>query len=113
MVFFKPAEINTDKCSAAFDALDGEKKIGTCCLLIKDNTADIFSVELLTDDASVGEGLFRSAYNYAANKGIYMGSCSAENAQRIIDRMNFELHDGLYINDIPSLLMGSCCEFDK
>lgn len=113
MLFFKPNEINSDECSASFDALDGDKSLGTCCLLIKDNIADIFSLELLTDDASIGEGLFRTAYNYAANKGVYMGCCTAENAQCVIKRMSFEQKDGVYINDIPTLLTGSCGEFDK
>ena len=106
MIFFQPTEIGSDCCTARFDALDGETNCGSCTLLIQGGTADLTALDAA--DADIGEGLFRAALNYAANKGVYMAVCSAKNADAVIARMRFEYQDGVWQNDIPTLLLGSC-----
>lgn len=111
MIFFKPEVL--DETNAEFKALDGDKCLGFCRLFFGAPTADVYNLTLYSNDDTIGEGLLRAAFNFAGNKGIYMGSCSAPQAKNIASSMNFEFKNGLYINDIPSILMGSCCKFDK
>ena len=111
MIYFKPNYI--DEETEEFNALDGDELLGSCRLSYGKEPADVFQLSLASNDAYVGEGLLRAAFNFAANKGIYMGSCSADGVDFIVKKMNFEYKNGVYINDIPSILMGSCCKFDK
>ena len=108
MLFFEPTVLNSEHCTARFTANDGDIRLGICDLLLHNNLADITAVSLKTDDLSIGEGLLRAAYNYAANKGAYWGVCSAENAGEITARLRFETEDGMPQGDIPTLLTGFC-----
>ena len=106
MLFFRPEDIGTPDCTARFDALDGETVCGSCTLLIHDGVADLTALD--AQDPEIGEGLFRAALNYAANKGVYMAVCTAPDAGAVTGRMRFEEKDGVLTNDIPTLLMGYC-----
>lgn len=108
MIFFKNTV--TDDFTIEFEALEGEKTIGSCTLVLKDNVADVTSLTFSEEKPYAVEGLLRSAYNYAGLKNYYSAKCTAENIDSFLDRMNFEKQDNEYTGDIPSILMGSCCK---
>ena len=109
MIFFKPTEVLTGECTAIFEAFSGADKLGQCRLLIDGNTGDVFFLEYDVSYPEIGEGLLKSAYNYAANHGAYIGKLSAKDSGRAHTFLNFEFKNGVYSNDIPSLLAGHCC----
>lgn len=113
MIFFAPHTVESDDCTAYFEALDGETVLASCRLLISGSTADVFELSLNGADAEIGEGLLRASYNYAANKGAYWGVCSAKGAEQVTARLRFETVNGRPENDIPTLLSGSCCPAEK
>ena len=113
MLFFEPTVLNDAACTARFTAKDGDTVLGTCDLLLHDGVADLVAVQLTADDCSVGEGLFRAALNFAANRDYYIGVCSAPDAQDVRARLPFREKDGQWQGDIPSLLMGTCGSIDK
>ena len=108
MIFFKPREAFSSECTAVFEAMQDEDKLGECCLLIKGNTADVYTLDYEIDAPEIGEGLLKSAYNYAANRGAYIGTLSAKDFGKAHTFLNFEEKDGVLQNDIPSLLAGHC-----
>ncbi|MBR2893341.1 MAG: hypothetical protein IKB94_05740 [Clostridia bacterium] len=108
MIFFKNTQ--TDSETVVFEALEGEKSIGKCTLVLRDNLADVTVLSYDESAPYAVEGLLRSAYNYAGLKNYYMARCSARNIDSFLDRMNFKKADDGYTGDIPSILMGSCCK---
>lgn len=108
MIFFKPFEVLSGECTALFQAFQNEDKLGECRLLIQGNTADVYMLDYNTDTPEIGEGLLKSAYNYAANHGAYIGTLSAADSGKAHTFLNFEEKGGIYQNDIPSLLAGHC-----
>lgn len=108
MVFFKSESI--DEQNIRFSALEDELDCGFCLMKINADFAEVFELGFDEDKPYLVEGLLRSAYNYASLKGIYMGRCTCKNIDAFLERMNFEKADGVYFNDIPSILMGSCCK---
>ena len=109
MIFFDH-KVNTDNEKIIkFTALENEVNEGECTL---DLTADQAEVNFITFNKNkpyIAEGLIRAAFNFAANNGFYIGKCSCENVFDVLNKMNFENRNGIYINDIPSILMGKCC----
>lgn len=113
MIFFKPFEVLSAECTALFEAFENEDKLGECRVLLKGNTADVFALEYDKAQPEIGEGLLKSAYNYAANHGAYIGSLSAKDSGNAYLYLNFEEKDGVLCNDILSLLAGHChCKSD-
>ena len=108
MIFFKPTEIHSGECTSIFEAFSGTDRLGECRLRIDGNFADVFCLEYDANSPEIGEGLLKSAYNYAANHGAYIGILSANDKGQAHAYLNFELKDGVYSNDIPSLLAGHC-----
>ena len=110
MLYFEPTEMNTADCTVRFTAKDGDTEYGSCDLLLHDQVADLVSCALSVPDPIIGEGLFRAALHYAANRGYYIGVCSAPQADAVRARLAFLEKDGRWCNDIPTLLTGHCCE---
>ena len=108
MLFFKPEKL-TDNI-AKFIALEDDVNCGYCLLKITNNTAEVYEIGYASDKPYLVEGLLRSAFNFASLRNVYMGKCSCKNITDFLDRMNFEKKNSEYINDIPSILMGSCCK---
>lgn len=108
MLFFKPNKL-TDEVTR-FIAFEDDAECGFCLLEIKRSFAEVYEINFDADKPYLVEGLLRSAYNYASLKNIYMGKCTCKNISDFLDRMNFEKTDEGYINDIPTILMGSCCK---
>ena len=108
MLFFEPQEQNTPFCTVRFSAKDGDKTLGCCDLLLHDAVADVVLIRLDSDDLSIGEGLLRAAFNYAANRGYYIGCCTAPDSDAIRAMLPFVCKDCVWQGDIPSLLAGTC-----
>jgi hypothetical protein len=108
MIFFKNTVV--DEFTVDFEALEGEKTIGSCTLVLKDNIAEVTELTFSGDAPYAVEGLLRSAYNYAGLKSYYMAKCTAKNIDSFLGRMNFQKQGDEYVGDIPSILMGSCCK---
>lgn len=113
MIFFKPCEVLSAECTASFQAFQNADKLGECRLLLNGDTADVYFLEYDEARPEIGEGLLKSAYNYAANRGAYMGTLSAKDSGSAHLYLNFEEKDGVLLNDLPSLLAGHCrCKSD-
>lgn len=108
MIFFKPTEVLSGECTAVFEAFDGADKLGECCLLVNGNLCDVFRLLYDVESPEIGEGLLKSAFNYAANHGAYIGTLSADDKGKAHKYLNFEFRNGIYVNDIPTLLAGHC-----
>lgn len=108
MIFFKPTAVNSSSCTAVFEALEGADKLGECRLLLNGSYADVYFLSYSQKTPEIGEGLLRSAYNYAANHSAYIGTLSAKEPESASKLLNFEYSNGVYFNDIPSLLSGTC-----
>ena len=108
MIFFKPETISDNIIK--FTALEDEKECGYCLMKTERSIADVYTLEFDEDRPYLVEGLLRTAFNSAALSNIYMGKCTCCNIDMFLERMNFEKKDDFYINDIPSILTGSCCK---
>lgn len=108
MIHFKPKKLSDNVTK--FTAVEDNENCGYCLLKIVDDTADVYCLEFEKDKPYLVEGLLRSAYNFASLKNIYMGKCTCKNIDSFLCGMNFEKSNVGYINDIPTILMGSCCK---
>ncbi len=108
MLFFKPDALTDDVIK--FIAYEDEAECGHCLLKTDSSFAEVYEIEFDVDKPYLVEGLLRSAFNYASLKNIYMGKCTCKNIQTFLERMNFNKTEEGYINDIPTILMGSCCK---
>ena len=92
-----------------FTAYENDVDEGRCILDLSSQYAHLTFACYNEGKPYIAEGLVRAAFNYAANKGFYMGMCSCESIYSVLEKMNFEKENGAYVNDIPSILMGKCC----
>lgn len=108
MIFFKNTVLDSEGKVVMFQALDGEIILGECTLVLGDKFADVTRLSFESDAIFAGEGLLKSAYNYAALKNYYMAKCSVDDFDSLLLRLGFENKCGEYICDIPTILIGSC-----
>lgn len=110
MILFRPVETPENPSFIEFEAIENDSKCGMCRLEIEGNKAVVYELSYDADKPYLVEGLIRSAFNFAALKSCYMGYCRCENIEPFLDRMNFLKENGIYFNDIPSILQGNCCK---
>lgn len=110
MILFRPSSEVKNGCEISFEALENDAVCGGCHMTFSPEKAVIDSLLYDNDKPYLVEGLIRSAFNYAASKNIYMGYCKCENITHFLENMNFEKQNGVYCNDIPSILQGKCCK---
>ncbi len=108
MIFFKHDYSDTTESVVDFNALDGETNLGKCTLVMDGMYAEVTDLSFDRSNPFVVEGLLKAAFNLAANQNCYIGRCRISEISVFLDRMNFICTDGMYENDIPSILMGSC-----
>lgn len=108
MIFFKPEKLSENVTK--FIALEDDVNEGFCLLKTDEGFADVYELEYNKDKPYLVEGLLRSAFNFASLKNIYMGKCTCKNIDAFLVRMNFEKVNGEFVNDVPTILMGSCCK---
>ena len=115
MFEFKPV-VETDEIKKLYHKEDGfayigmenEKVLGSCYFRMDKSAVEILNLDFPQDMPAFGEGLIRSALNFAANRGAYMAKCCCTNATVILERMRFEKDGDCYMGDIPTLLGGTC-----
>lgn len=108
MIFFRNTVSKTDTREIIFEALENDKSVGSCTLVLTDKFAEVTKLEFADKSQYIAEGLLKSAYNYAALKNYYMAKCSSKGIESLLGRLGFQSINGEYINDIPTILMGSC-----
>ncbi len=108
MLFFKPYELTENVVK--FTAYENDAECGSCLLKTDGSFAEVYELDYEEDKPYLVEGLLRSAYNYASLKNIYMGKCTCKNIIEFLKKMNFDETEEGFINDIPTILMGSCCK---
>ncbi len=110
MIHFKPVIDENTPSEAVFEAVENDAVGGKCHLILKDNKAIVDEISFDKDKPYLVEGLLKSAYNYAALKNYYMGYCECPDIAVFLRHMNFNFDNGVYFNDIPSILQGNCCK---
>lgn len=112
MIIFKPetdkSVLKENNCTDIFYAYENDQKVGTAKMNIDSLSCDVFSVEYPKDKLYICIGLLRACYNCGANRNAYMGKLSDLTCTEAASNMNFIFDGTSYINDIPTLLMGSC-----
>ena len=108
MIFFKNTVLDSEGKAIKFQALDNDTLLGECTLVLGEKYAEVTNLSFEQNAMFIAEGLLKSAYNYAALKNYYMAKCSVNGIDTLLKKLNFQLKDGEYVNDIPSVLMGSC-----
>lgn len=108
MIFFKNTVLDGCGKIIEFEALDGDVSLGKCTLVLGDKFADVTKLSFEKNAVFIGEGLLKSAYNFAALKNYYMAKCSVTDVDSLLLRLGFEGQNGEYIGDIPTILTGNC-----
>lgn len=108
MIFFSHDFCDNINSVVKFTALDNGTELGKCTLVMNGIYAEVTELTFDRNNPFVVEGLIKSAFNLAANHSCYIGRCAVDDIRIFLDRMNFVCTDGVYENDIPSILMGSC-----
>lgn len=113
MIYFKNTVSSQSENTIYFEAFENDESIGKCALVLTDKYALVSDVTYKADTLYAAEGLIKSAFNYACMKNYYMGRCATVGIDSLLERMGFYKKDGVYENDIPSILMGSCGKCNK
>lgn len=108
MISFLPSE---EENRVVFNAVDGEKIIGSCAIILNGYDAEFVFVEC--EDDIITEGLARSAMNYAANRMAYIAKIKSALVKPAFIRLGFEGEDMLTV-EIPQALSSGCsCNHNK
>ena len=108
MIFFRNTVCEADNRVVYFEAIDNDKNVGSCTLVLRDKFAEVTKLEFDGKSTFIAEGLLKSAYNYAALKSYYMAKCNIKELDTLLLRLGFQLKDSEYTSDIPTILIGSC-----
>lgn len=108
MIFFENKKLNENGTLVSFTAVENTDILGKCILSLESDYAEIIDISLVNDSYVIGDGLIKTAFNYAANKSFYMGRCNIEAILCLLETMNFNRTVNGFENDIPSILMGKC-----
>lgn len=113
MIFFNNTISDQNENTIYFEAFENDESIGKCTLILDDKYAIVSDLNYKAGAVYAAEGLLKSTYNYACLKNYYMGRCTVQGIDPLLKTMGFYLKDGVYENDIPSILMGSCGSCNK
>lgn len=113
MIFFKNTVQDKEGKVIEFEALDGGVSLGICTLVLGEKYADVTKLTYDKSMSFIAEVLLKSAYNYAALKNYYIAKCSVVDSGKLLMRLGFELNNGEYICDIPTILTGTCSGCNK
>ncbi|MBP3938737.1 MAG: hypothetical protein IK955_04955 [Clostridia bacterium] len=93
-----------------YDLSDNGKECGKCAFRLNGYSMEILSVDVYDNDTETIEGLIRSALNFGGNRNVYIAEFKSDKGVDVAVTLGFELEEGTYKGDIPSLLQGSCCK---
>lgn len=108
MIFFEHSFSDKESKIIEFKALENEEVLGECTLVLFEKYAEVTKVSFTENKSFVVEGLLKAAFNFASNRGYYIGRCNVDSIVFCLEGMNFNKVENGYENDIPSILMGSC-----
>ena len=113
MLLFKPETdeslLKANEGSVIYNAYENDEIIGRAYLKTDALYCDVYRLEYPKDKLYIAQGLLRACYNYAVGLNAYMGKLSDKTCDEVGKSMNFIYDGNCYVNDIPTLLMGSCC----
>ena len=105
MIFFKSTAKQEDSRVIYFEAIDGDKVLGSCTLVLGEKYAEVTNLSFEQNAMFIAEGLLKSAYNYAALKNYYMAKCSVNGIDTLLKKLNFQLFKYLLHNNVFFLLI--------
>lgn len=121
MIEFKPSEsekifelLGKDHINdnyIAYTAFEGGEEVGNCVCFYEDTFVKIIFLDFSDSKPYIGEGLIKSALNFAAGKGAYIAVCSADVKGNHPLPFGFNFTNGEYTGEIPEILMGKCHKF--
>lgn len=94
-----------------YTAIEGRKETGYCVCNIEDTVVRIIMLQFSDDAPYIGEGLIKSALNFAAAKEAYIAVCSNEVKKNHVLPFGFAPSKDGYTGEIPEILMGKCHKF--
>ena len=113
MIIFKPetdeAILKDHEGSTIYNAFENEELVGRAFFRTDMLYCDVYKLEYPVNRLYVAQGLLRACYNYGVSCNAYMGKLSDKSCDEVGKSMNFIFDGTSYVNDIPTLLMGSCC----
>lgn len=107
MITFKLIE------DGVFAANEGGEVKGKAYFRIDGLFCDIYKVEYPEKELYLFQGLIRSVFNYATGYNAYIGKLTDESCYDKAQTMNFIFDGKCWSNDIPTLLMGTCGDFQS
>ncbi len=123
MVFYKPyidlkeisalfpeMEFSEKDIYGAYVAYEGEIPQGKCLVRIAGYRCEVHVSPDNQPDALLTEGLLRAALNFAGNRNAYIAECRDVHIREVLLLLGFTEKDGVFLGDIPTLLLGSCCK---
>jgi len=113
MIIFKPETdesiLKEHEGSVVYNAFENDELAGRAYFRTDMLYCDVYKLEYPKDKLYIAQGLLRSCYNYGVGVNAYMGRLSDKSCDEVAKSMNFIFDGTSYVNDIPTLLMGSCC----
>lgn len=94
-----------------YTAFEGGKETGYCVCKIEDTFVRIILLQFSDKTPYIGEGLIKSALNFAAGKGAYIAICSQKVKKNHVLPFGFNPSKDGYTGEIPEILMGKCHKF--
>lgn len=94
-----------------YTAFEGGKETGQCVCSIEDTVVRIIMLQFSDETPYIGEGLIKSALNFAAGRGAYIAICSKEVKKNHVLPFGFNPSKDGYTGEIPEILMGKCHKF--
>ncbi len=113
MIFFKNTVSPHSESTIYFEAFEDDVSMGKCTLILEEKYALVSDIAYNSGTIHIAEGLIKSAFNYACLKNYYIGRCTSKGVDSLLEKMGFYKKDGVYENDIPSILIGSCGSCNK
>ncbi len=89
---------------------ENSETVGKCLVKVSNFNCYILDLECDYSDKLLTEGFVRAALNFSANRNAYYANCSLSKIHDILEFLGFELNNGTYSGDIPTLLKGNCCK---
>ncbi|MGN0570805.1 MAG: hypothetical protein ACI4K9_01340 [Candidatus Fimenecus sp.] len=107
---FPTAFLPTDKIVGAYVAEENGVSGGKCLVVTDGKSCEISALSVPNGDVLLAEGLLRSALHFAGNRNAYTAFCRESAFRDTLLLLGFTEKDGVFVGEIPTLLLGSCCK---
>ncbi|MEI6580070.1 MAG: hypothetical protein WCN92_11510 [Eubacteriales bacterium] len=82
--------------------------VGKCLFKIENTLVSIYNLDFIQEESDIGEGLFRAALNFAANRNAYIARIEHFKGNEFVIKFGFTLNNGFYEAEIPCVLHNRC-----